>query len=336
MAILARNTTFVDGNTLASSDLHTEFDNIYNGLIPAQLEDESSDAAAHQAMSDPTGGALPASLKTEIQQLRYKIDEIQGTTHWYTAAPDTLTNLNSTVANLATQIAGVRGFMVRPRFVWQDNDEIEIHGGAWEIAGRVVRLAQATTVTITPTSSETWNYLYLDESNITALSSYTIDSSSIRTSTTAPSWSSALNGWYNSSDRCICAFHGDSTGVKEFYHDGGDLFQYAAFTTDTSYVALNTTWVDVTLTAPAFATATQSTLKAKYVDAANTLYWRTNGQTASVSHEIAALSTDSEYERITMKVISDSTQKIEIKAGTEPCTNQGGVDTHGWYFPHGM
>jgi len=336
MAILARNTTFVDGNTLASSDLHTEFDNIYNGLIPAQLEDESSDAASHQAMSDPTGGALPASLKAEIQQLRYKIDEMQGTTHWYTAAPDNLTNLNSTVANLATQISNVTGFVARPRFVYQDNDEMEIHGGAWEIAGRVVRITSATTVDITPTSSANWHYLYLDESNITALSSYTIDTSSIRTSTTAPTWSSLLNGWYNSSDRCIGAIYGDSTGIRTFYHSG-ECFSFAYKISNISQ-DIDTTWTDVTLTAPGFCNKVGCSFHLAYVDGDGAGSWRTYGSPHDVGHYYGVIGTTngtSDDQINSLDVITDDSQKIQIKHSATN-GNTTTVYTDSWYFPVGM
>jgi len=100
MSILSRNTTFVDGVVLSASDLHTEFDHVYDGLIPSQLEDDSSDLASMQQMADPTTGSLASDLRGEIRRLRYKIDEMQGTTHWYTDAPDDLTNLNSTIATL--------------------------------------------------------------------------------------------------------------------------------------------------------------------------------------------------------------------------------------------
>ena len=157
MAVLTRVSSYVDGQVLDSTDLSYEFDNIIDNLMPAKIEDESSDAAAHQAMADPTGGALAVTLEEEIHHLRYQIDAIQGTTHWYTATPDNLTNLNSTVANLATQIGNLTGFVVRPQFVYQDNDELEIHGGAWEINGRVVRITSATTVVVQPTSSKLVN-----------------------------------------------------------------------------------------------------------------------------------------------------------------------------------
>jgi len=362
--ILTRNTTFVDGVVLSASDLHTELDWLYTGLVPSQLEDESSDAAAHQAMSDPTGGALPNSMQGEIQQLRYKIDEIQGTTHWYTSAPDDLTNLNSTVADHATRItalettvgnhttqiaalqtsvasiAGIRGFVVRPHFVYQDNDEIEIHGGAWEIAGRVVRITSATTVDITPTSSANMHYIYLDESNITALSSYTIDTSSVRTSTTAPSWSSVLNGWYNSSDRCIGAFYGDSTGIRQFLH-ANDFFAYANPPVELSGQDASTTYADLALKIPGFAIEADVVFHAQGTQAADRyVYWNTQGVSitnTSDGHPVSRVnSNDNAIDFTPAHVIASSSEnKISYCISSTTGVTLG-VRTNGWYFPVGM
>jgi hypothetical protein len=71
------------GDGLTDENLEDEFDRLYDSLYPEYIEDASSNAAAHQATKDPTG-ALPTNLLHEIQELRYKLDQLQpNNTYWY-------------------------------------------------------------------------------------------------------------------------------------------------------------------------------------------------------------------------------------------------------------
>lgn len=83
---------------LTYSDLNAEFDNILTNLTPSGIDDESSDAAAMQATTDPYPAgvaSLATSLQGEIQRLRYILSQITGETYWYIDPDVTLAALNT-------------------------------------------------------------------------------------------------------------------------------------------------------------------------------------------------------------------------------------------------
>lgn len=78
---------------LTYSDLNAEFDNILTNLTPAGMDDESANAAAMQATSDPypAGTAsLATSLQGELRRLRYMLQQQSGMAQWYHDPVDTI------------------------------------------------------------------------------------------------------------------------------------------------------------------------------------------------------------------------------------------------------
>lgn len=193
--------------------------------------------------------------------------------------------------------------------------------------------AELTTTAIGTPGASDWYYLYLDNSAIT--SGIEITNSELLWSNTEPAWSDTYAGWYNGDDLCIFAVRTNSgpTNILEFFHDG-DLVLFADSILDANGVNPSTTWTDVTLTTPKFATRISATFSTVYVNASSQLEWRTNGQTGTVGHRIglAAVGNNTIAET---PVISDSSQKIEFHYN-DTANNTVDVRTNGWFLPIGM
>jgi hypothetical protein len=232
----------------------------------------------------------------------------------------------------------IRGGFVRPTFSYKDADEIYVDAGWYNVSDKWAGWASQLTVQLAGAAANTRYYVYLDYSGIT--SGTAVTASEVIYSTSAPSWSHALRGWYNGSDRCIFSVLTDSNGnIKEFFHDG-DFVMYADEITDRADADLDTTWTDVTLSIPGFSKrAAVMMYSTSSVNATSCiLYWRTNGQSGSTGHRVI----DTYYTNVSAaryhnsaNVITDSSQKIEVKhsvAGTQTCA----VYTNGWFLPVGM
>lgn len=99
-AIFSRVKTWTTNEDVQASDLNAEFDNILDNLIPAQLDDYSTNTAAMQATTDPGESgteSLATTLAGEIERLRFAIGEIKGTSQWYESATTSLSDLSNSV-----------------------------------------------------------------------------------------------------------------------------------------------------------------------------------------------------------------------------------------------
>lgn len=107
-ATFSRVKSWINGETLAHTDLNAEFDNILTNLTPAGVDDASTNVAAMRTTSDPYAAAtevLATSLQGEIQQLRYILAQVTGETYWYVDPDTTVAALNTATANLPAQTA---------------------------------------------------------------------------------------------------------------------------------------------------------------------------------------------------------------------------------------
>jgi len=192
--------------------------------------------------------------------------------------------------------------------------------------------SELTTGAIAGAVKDTWYYLYLDYSEITSWTEIT--ASELVWSSTAPTWNDTYKALMNGDDLCIFAVMANATpnNILEFFHDGGDLVSFA------NGVVLSgsgtNTWTDVSVPIPAFSNRGLVTFQGTYLNDDSTLYWRTNGQDGSNGHVIGYVSSESNSSVVQATVITDSSQKIEMKTF-------GGVTTtyclaDGWFFPRGM
>lgn len=186
--------------------------------------------------------------------------------------------------------------------------------------------SELTTNAISSPSADTFYYLYLDYSAIT--SGVEITANELIWSATAP----GADG-YNGNDRCVFGIptNGTPDNILEFFHDGDQVF-YADDIVDLNAVDIATDWSTVaTLTIPAFARRAQVFFNWQYQSANMTVFWRTHGQTGTTGHEIAYAMTNA-YPRNTLDVITDSSQRIDVKENSAT-TNQLTIQTVAWYFP---
>jgi hypothetical protein len=238
----------------------------------------------------------------------------------------------------------VPGTKLRSRFSWKDTDEISIEGGYYDVNGKIASIGSKLTKQLSGSSASTRYYLYLDESGIT--STTPITATELIWSTSAPSWSDSLRGWYNASDRCIFGVITNAAGhIAEFFHSG-DFVQYAdqiiggktsVVSYDFTTVDVDTSWVDCYLPIPGFAVHAKLTIYA-YRNGANAVCissYRTNGQTGSTGHQIAVCLDTVSQQYNTFDAISDATQIIEV-INSASNAHTISVYANGWYFPVGM
>ena len=335
MGLLARIKSWAADETLTAATLNAEFNNIINNLDPDSIEDASSNAAGMQATKDPYPGAVadaPASLREEVQELRYQIKAMLGEAQWYIDPDDT-------IVNLANDALATGGHVTRPLFDYTATCKVVIYAGAYEIGNKLQRFTSATTIETTNTSDKTWHYFYLDESAVTTAATDYLTSAEIYTSTTAPTWSDTLMGWYNDSDRCIFGVMGDSTDggqLLDFIHDGGDYVQLGTNINNRDLAALNSTdfSVEVTMTRPHFSNQVEAWFRYIYSSTQNEIRARTKG-TSGGGAVVGAVSADDKTDTQVINIMTDSTGKIQVASDTT-AAEQAGIYTIGWFFPRGL
>jgi len=74
-----------------------------------------------------------------------------------------------------------------------------------------------------------FQYIYIDDSAVVTLGLKVLTAAEILNSTTAPTYSHAKHGWYNSNDRCIGAIYINSSGNIESFWQVGNATYYNAY-----------------------------------------------------------------------------------------------------------
>lgn len=109
----------------------------------------------------------------------------------------------------------LRGYRVRPFFQWGTTTTIILNSGFRYLhEGTTTQMVYGEDVTYTKsgTTADTWYYLYLDDSAIVTAGNAVITASELTESTTAPTFDSTKQTWYNGNDRCIFAWRNDGSG----------------------------------------------------------------------------------------------------------------------------
>lgn len=239
-------------------------------------------------------------------------------------------------------------FKDRAKFSWKDDDEIYIAPGGYYHRGTGNQMVYWSEQLVfqfgsggsnpdsTVLATNTWYYVYLDDSSIVSAATNIITASQLVAVDTAPVWSNSKRGWYNGDDLCIFAAKTRQLWplIMEFFHDS-DFVIFADETLNMNTVDIDMTWTDVALTMPSFATIGLIDIGTLYVDGVSTSFWRTNGQTGFVAHTVAHASTGSTLNVNFLMVITDENQMIEVK-NLMPNGNTISIRTHGWGFPLGM
>ena len=249
----------------------------------------------------------------------------------------------------ATQWANIRqrGYANKAKFEISSDTAILIGAGEYEVDDGTAPEnyywdSQITFVigsggsnsTSSAAGTSQWQYLYIDDS---AISASPLVAASFLNSTTAPTYSQTKHGWYNGSDRCIFAFYIDSSGdISEFYHDGNEAVGYGTpFSTN---INSSSSWQTATLTLPSFATKALTTF---YSDGNGTgiskFFYRTYGSTSTWGHLVGKVEDDeSEWNVSGFQVFTDYSGRIEII--DQIATSNYNVEIHstGYFLPGGM
>jgi hypothetical protein len=91
--------------TIQSSDLNAEFDNVRANAKPDKIDDYSATVLQMQTLFNPGGVGSenqPTSSAEELGALRYMLKAITGKTQWYAAPDTTISAINTLLASLAT------------------------------------------------------------------------------------------------------------------------------------------------------------------------------------------------------------------------------------------
>jgi hypothetical protein len=105
--------------------------------------------------------------------------------------------------------------------------------------------------------------------------------------------------------------------------------------TDLDNVDTDATWIDVTLTIPAFSQRAQVTFYSRRGNNTRNAYYRKNGSSSVVGHQINRPGSDNQYPINTRIITTDATQKIEVRLSG---SSDGGqtIWTDGFFLPGGM
>ena len=155
MGTIARGTKAVGGTAFSAdtdalaAEVNTDFDNIYNefnsnidddnikdaaNIDPGKIGDYSADNAEMQTQRDPYSGGTPQlalNLEEELANLRYKINQIMGTTYWYEDA-------------IAFSTGDVKATIKTSGFDIMFNWHADIRALGWDVPGSLGLTMQAT------------------------------------------------------------------------------------------------------------------------------------------------------------------------------------------------
>lgn len=293
----------------------------------------------------PPATCIEQNIMNALQEEICNVIERSGLT-LLNAANDTKDQLWQAIS---LTIPGLNGYVDRPRFVYKDADEIYIDPGIYHHYGttnQIVQWSDRLTFKFGPTGSNPDNdafvandfyYLYLDDSAIITNGSNIITVSELIAKVTEPVWNNSKHGWYDNLDRCICAFRTEilTAEIHPFHHNK-DLFLFDEGWNDKTLIDIDTTWIDVTLTIPSFATMAQIRAHTIYVDGVTTyLKIRPNGSSVTNGFRINSVDATSTESINSLLVATDDDQIIEIvHSASNGC--QSAIQTQGWQFPYGM
>jgi len=284
--------------------------------------------------TDPVAGDIGAS---KITELRYNstttVFEIQGNVGM-AAGAGTLSAQNANdVAITGGTVIGVNpyvGYLVRSKFTYVDANTITVGPGQYDVSGTLAKITSTLTTTAHGGTGADIMYLYIDYSSIPG--DGVLLQSDLIWSTTAPTWSDSLLGWYNGDDRCIFAVVVAVTtdAITEFAHVGNYVSCAVAWDSGTVGIA----WADLAtpLFIPAFSRLAKCTFTVNYDAAPAYVSWRTKGMTNTNYAGYVAVGSDWCFN--TTEVYTDSSQELQCIASAALTASV--VAIVGWYLPEGI
>lgn len=95
-ALFNRIKVWVSSEDVVYSDLNAEFDNFLTNFVPLMMDDYSVNVTQMQVQTDPgeVGSESKATtIAGELERIRFVLNEMKGTTYWYTSANTSLNEL---------------------------------------------------------------------------------------------------------------------------------------------------------------------------------------------------------------------------------------------------
>lgn len=149
-ATFSRVKTWINGEILTHTDLNAEFNQIYNNLTPAGVDDMSANAAAMQANTDPfpaSSESLPTSAAGEIERIRYQLKTQFGLTQWY----------HDTTTPYETFLATISGYR-RPNLIYVSATTVDVENNTGTSNQTKIVFPDGTTRSVTEDTSSVNKY----------------------------------------------------------------------------------------------------------------------------------------------------------------------------------
>lgn len=259
----------------------------------------------------------------------------------------------------ATEWATIRnrGYINRSEFNYSSTNAILIGGGSYEVDNgstpetfywdsqlTFVLGSGGSNVSSSALGTSQWQYIYIDES---AISASPLVAASFLNSTTAPTYSQSKHGWYNGSDRCVFAVYINASGdIDPFYHNGSDFVQfaesYAEF--DVNPPTFNS-WTPIgpfvrTLPIGKEAELTWNLKSSGGTSNSVSWRWRTFGSTLS-GHALGVTEAgsgvfDDEHISSNVRTYLGTDNKLDYLANSSSTNHRFTVHSNGFYIPVGM
>lgn len=247
-------------------------------------------------------------------------------------------------------IATVGRLPHRARFQYKDADEYYIHPGSYFLDGTVRQVqfwdsaitfkfgSGGSNAGSTDLGASEWHYVYIDDSTMADGTSEITAASKFINSTTGPTWSDTKHGMYNGNDLFLFAVKTNADSeVTVSYHDGGKYVELdEKLISDAYQKDIDDTFTPVTLDAPNLGDGARVRVRFHVrcpTTGGGEVMWRKNGSSSSGIEVMYIHCTNTPRVIMPQEVITDSSQKIEVKLGDGDSTIS--VHTLGWYYPVG-
>ena len=254
----------------------------------------------------------------------------------------------------ASAVEAMPGLVIRPEFTYSSSTAIQIKSAVYHHEGttqQAVYWDSQLTFTFGSGGSNAASdnlaaskrfYLFLDDSAIVTKGTALLDNSCFigkNEDNVTINWDNAKHGWYEAtatSDRCIMAVRTNgSSQLFTFWHDGGNRVLYDTPITDANEVDYDTTWTNLSLTAPSFATRIGITARGWSSQDGAYALWRPGGSSSGNGNNLFYHQVDNGSGPIAHLDVFAPSQIIELKHSISDLSTIS-VYTNSWYFPAGM
>ena len=191
-----------------------------------------------------------------------------------------LTEYGADITTLTTQVFD-RGMKNGLKLAHGISPAITVSGGMWSHTGTTSQHVYSTaqlTFTLGPAGSNATSsnlaanelhYIYISDAAVVTAGVALLAATSLKNSTTPPTWSESKVGWYATNDRCIGAIlTGATSTILPFDVFGGHYYRYETPITEFATAAAGTTYasLDLVSSVPKFSTRARVRITSQVAD----------------------------------------------------------------------